>query len=368
MEFSIPRLRARLFVRPRLQSCYPTTLRPYQQGLHGSTRLCSRKYRAGGASSQRRIQREMDLRKSTCVSCRQYSQQGPGRLDPRLEDLGKVIKEEYAVIQEHYDTPKHPVVLAHGLLGFDELRLGGAYLPGIQYWRGIKEALSMKGIQVITSTVPPSASIETRAKELARDIAIGARGEHVNIIAHSMRGLDSRYMISRLRPKDFKVSSLTTIATPHRGSAVADYAFDKIGDDRLAQAYYALEQLKVEHGAFSQLTRNYMENTFNPNTPDVEDVRYFSYGAAMKPKWWSVFRLSHRILQSLEGHNDGLVSVASSRWGDYKGTLADVSHLDLINWSNRLKWLVGEITGNRKRFNAIAFYLAIADMLAKEGL
>jgi triacylglycerol lipase len=41
----------------------------------------------------------------------------------------------------------------------------------------------MKGVQVITATVPPSASIEMRAEELAKDIADGARGEHVNIIA-----------------------------------------------------------------------------------------------------------------------------------------------------------------------------------------
>lgn len=80
--------------------------------------------------------------------------------------------------------------------------------------------------------------------------------------------------------------------------------------------------------------------------------RYFSYGASMQPSFWSVFRLSHRILEQIEGFNDGLVSVASSRWGGeagYKGTLLDVSHLDLINWSNRLKWLAGEITGNRRR-------------------
>ncbi|KAH8431150.1 lipase 2 [Aspergillus melleus] len=91
----------------------------------------------------------------------------------------------------------------------------------------------------------------------------------------------------------------------------------------------------------------------------------------MQPSFWSVFRQSHRILEQVEGFNDGLVSVASSRWGGeagYKGTLLDVSHLDLINWSNRLKWLAGEITGNRRRFNAIALYLDIADMLAKEGL
>jgi triacylglycerol lipase len=69
----------------------------------------------------------------------------------------------------------------------------------------------------------------------------------------------------------------------------------------------------------------------------------------MEPRFWSVFRLSHRLLQQLEGYNDGLVSVASSKWGVYKGTLMGVSHLDLINWSNRLKWLAGEITGQRPK-------------------
>lgn len=75
-------------------------------------------------------------------------------------------------------------MLAHGLFGFDELRLAGPYLPGVQYWRGIKDALSMKGVEVITATVPPSGSIEARAEELASDIAIGARGKDVNIIAY----------------------------------------------------------------------------------------------------------------------------------------------------------------------------------------
>lgn len=42
----------------------------------------------------------------------------------------------------------------------------------------------MKGVQVITATVPPSGSIEMRAEELARDIAVGARGKDVNVIAY----------------------------------------------------------------------------------------------------------------------------------------------------------------------------------------
>lgn len=91
--------------------------------------------------------------------------------------------------------------------------------------------------------------------------------------------------------------------------------------------------------------------------------RYFSYGATVQPSIWSVFRLSHKILAQMEGPNDGLVSVASSRWGGdegYKGTLMGVSHLDLINWTNRLKWMAGDLMGNPRKFNAIAFYLDIA--------
>lgn len=78
---------------------------------------------------------------------------------------------------------KNTIVLAHGLLGFDELRLAGQYIPGIQYWRGITDALAAKGIEVIVAAVPPSGSIEARAKMLAERIAQKAKGKRVNIIA-----------------------------------------------------------------------------------------------------------------------------------------------------------------------------------------
>lgn len=74
-------------------------------------------------------------------------------------------------------------MLAHGLLGFDEIRLAGPLFPPIQYWHGIKDALSMKGVKVITATVPPYGSIESRAEELVKNIAAGAKGDNVNIIA-----------------------------------------------------------------------------------------------------------------------------------------------------------------------------------------
>jgi triacylglycerol lipase len=225
-------------------------------------------------------------------------------------------------------------VLAHGLLGFDELRPIGKFLPSIHYWRGIKEALNANGIDVITTSVGASSSIEQRAGELLREIKAKARGKSVNIVAHSMGGLDARYLISNLRPWDLEIKSLTTVGTPHRGSAFADWVLREIGEGNLERVYGLLARLKIESGAFSQLTTGYMRDTFNPANLDDPSVRYFSYGAQFKPSIWSVFRFSWEMIDVIEGPNDGLVSVASSKWDKrgYRGTLNGVSHLDLINW------------------------------------
>jgi len=69
----------------------------------------------------------------------------------------------------------------------------------------------------------------------------------------------------------------------------------------------------------------------------------------LPPGIWSLFRQSYRILEQEEGPNDGLVSVRSSKWGNYKGTLVGASHLDLINWTNRVKSIVSELTGKKRK-------------------
>lgn len=292
-------------------------------------------------------------------------------LDPKFSDLGKVIKDDFAKFQEHYKTPKNPIVLAHGLMGFDELRLAGKWLPGVHYWRGIKEAMQKNNIKVVTTSVPTTGSIEERAIALDREITSKVKSESVNIIAHSMGGLDSRYLISRIQPTSYRIASLTTIATPHRGSSVADMLLRDIGSENVSALYKLLARLKIDSGAFSQLTRAYVTDRFNPVTPNDPAVRYFSYGASVEPHLFSVFRITHDLLEVLEGPNDGLVSVASSKWGGesgYKGTLMGVSHLDLINWTNRIKRLAAKMTLVKQEFNAVAFYLAVANMLAEEGL
>jgi triacylglycerol lipase len=245
----------------------------------------------------------------------------------------------------------------------------------------------------MTASVPPSSSIQDRAAKLRDDIEAFSfptpssngkgrgRGEKkgedekpgVNIIAHSMGGLDARYMATHLPPRNINIKSVTTIATPHRGSHLADFLVtpsSAAGMLHLPKLYGLIGRVGLGTQAFGQLTRAHMIGDFNLSVPDMPDVRYFSYGASVteEPKLLSPFRQPWRIIQDVEGPNDGLVSVESSRWGTYKGTLVGVSHLDLINWTNRVRWTVREMMGMRKPFNAIAFYLDIADMLAKEGL
>ena len=58
-------------------------------------------------------------------------------------------------------------------------------LPPVHYWRGITEALEANGVNVITTTVPPSGSLEKRAEKLAHGIAHAAGGREVNIVSIS---------------------------------------------------------------------------------------------------------------------------------------------------------------------------------------
>jgi len=85
--------------------------------------------------------------------------------------------------------------------------------------------------------------------------------------------------------RNFSVLSVTTIATPHRGSTFADYFLETIGQARLPQVLSLLDMLPNGGGdgkAFEFLTLENMKK-FNEHTPDVEGVQYFSYGAEYEP-------------------------------------------------------------------------------------
>ncbi len=134
-------------------------------------------------------------------------------------------------------------------------------------------------------TVPIIGQISDRAKALAAQIVRKFPAGPLHIIAHSMGGLDSRFLISQDvqgLASSGRIASLSTISTPHLGSAVAD--FINAPPDVLnlpARVLYetitsTVEAMGMPTGALANLTTTYCA-TFNAQNPDRAGVRYFAY-------------------------------------------------------------------------------------------
>ncbi|BCD87601.1 lactonizing lipase [Pseudomonas solani] len=115
-----------------------------------------------------------------------------------------------------YTQTKYPVVLAHGMLGFDSIL-------GIDYWYGIPSALRRDGASVYVTEVSQLNTSEARGEELLEQVeeivAISGKRK-VNLIGHSHGGPTIRY-VAGVRPD--LVASATSVGGPHKGSATADF-------------------------------------------------------------------------------------------------------------------------------------------------
>jgi triacylglycerol lipase len=233
---------------------------------------------------------------------------------------------------------KYPVVLAHGLLGFDKIAFAG---KDHSYFRGLSGKLAGYGVEVHRPVVSSSAAIAVRAEELTRLVRM-IPAKKVNVIAHSMGGLDARYAIARLGLSD-RVASLTTIGTPHRGTPVADLGL-KLSDMLKIQA---LVGRVIDLAAFHDLTTARMMQ-FNHDVEDQRDVAYASVVARVDrlrahPLLWP----THLYLSERGQESDGLVPAESQKWGDVM-KLIDADHWAQIGWGSS--------------FDALSFY----DELLKE--
>ncbi|KAI3648368.1 hypothetical protein MP228_006222 [Amoeboaphelidium protococcarum] len=226
----------------------------------------------------------------------------------------------------HYQATKHPIVLCHGLFGYD--RIGP-----INYWTGISDVLESQGAKVYVARVSAVGGIEQRAIELERFLEQNLAGQDVNLVCHSMGGLDARHLIAHLKKHTFKVRSLVTLSTPHRGSPFMDWIRDHVGvglaEDARKQDVMAKVMAILDAPAYYNLTTEFLTQKFNPSTPDNPYVKYYSYGATIdNASYLSPLRIPWDIVKAKEGENDGVVSVYSARWGQYVQTLK-ADHFDL---------------------------------------
>ncbi len=243
---------------------------------------------------------------------------------------------------------RHPIVLAHGYMGFDAIVLPRARK---EYFRGVRERLEAAGHRVHSVRVAPAAGVELRAAQLARQIE-RLDAERVNIVAHSMGGLDARYAIARLGLHE-RVASLTTIGTPHRGTPLADTGANWIGEWR--QLRRMLNSVGANVDGLYDLTTERMAR-FNDDIPDVSGVAYSSVVGAVGADTTCLNALlapGHAYLLRTVGSNDGIVPAESQRWGSVLGEV-DADHWEQIGWSGS--------------FDAQSFYAVLAAHLSEWGL
>ena len=110
-----------------------------------------------------------------------------------------------------YTQTKYPILLTHGMLGFDKLL-------GVNYWYGIPSALRRSGASVYSTTVSQLDTSEKRGEQLlaqVEDIVAITGKRKVNLIGHSHGGPTIRY-VAAVRPD--LVASVTSVGAPHKGS------------------------------------------------------------------------------------------------------------------------------------------------------
>lgn len=209
--------------------------------------------------------------------------------------------------------PRHPIVLVHGFLAFDAFGTGRL---SRRYFRGIREFLEGLGCSVYVLSLPAAAAVSVRAAELVRQVN-EIREAHVNIVAHSMGGLDARYAVAELGLAG-RAAAVITLGTPHRGTPIAD----------LVEPGAAL----VTGEGLHDLTTSRAAE-FNAKVHDVRSVFYGSIvGASSSVQ--SCLSGGYEYLRRIVGPNDGVVPSESQQWGNVLGEV-DADHLAQIGWSRR---------------------------------
>jgi len=282
------------------------------------------------------------------------------------ETIGKLLEkielEEFP--QPEYIRVEHPVVMCHGYGSVASIMKPSPLHDACMLYRS-------HGILAFAPNVVPYASIEDRAKDWTRhirQIMELTKSDRVNIIAHSMGGLDLRFAVSRLGMNE-AVASLTTIATPHRGSSLAELGLSTPTNlrDMLSEVFNWLgtnlypSMTSDVKAALEDLTRDSVVNSFNPSVPDMEGVQYFSWSAGVgkgtKESINSMLIPSNRYIYEKEGVNDGFVSSESAVWGNHLGQIG-LSHTEQIH--------MNLTRAHKQRWHD--FWMNQARMLSESGL
>lgn len=261
---------------------------------------------------------------------------------------------------------KYPILLVHGVFFRD--------YKYFDYWGRIPRQLKRNGATIYYGMQPSADSIANCAEILTqriKQITQETGCEKVNIIAHSKGGLDCRYAMAFCGATPY-VASLTTISTPHRGSELADYLFNKIPpktQERICIAYRkALNKLGEPEAdlmtAAKQLTIEYC-TALDQQMPQPDGVFCQSFGSKMNKPSKGHFPMNFTgvVMSHITQDNDGLVSTDSFPWGDRytlltSGSPIGISHGDMTDLNRT----------NLPDFDVREFYVQMVAELKDMGL
>jgi triacylglycerol lipase len=245
----------------------------------------------------------------------------------------------------------------------------------IDYWWGIEDALEDEGADVYITTVNGMDTTANKAAafraQFLQILAITGRAK-ANVIGHSHGTVYTRYAITNLGLAA-KVASHTSISGPHRGSSIADFIFNLVPrsgwtlvgstlDFVYAFVFGDTNPNSLENGL--EMTRYRMQNIFNPNCPNASGVYYQSWTSKVRYMSNSlILEIPWLICKYYEGDNDGLVSVTSAKWGNFRGVIegdwwsGGVDHLNIV----------GQLFGITPGFDAPDFFVGIVKDLKNRG-
>ncbi len=250
-----------------------------------------------------------------------------------------------------YTQTKYPIVLVHGLFGFDQIL-------GNPYFFQIPSALQRDGARVFTVQVAAANSNEVRGEQLlqqVRQVLAITGAAKVNLIGHSQGGPTARYVLG-VRPD--LVASVTTIGSPHKGTPVADVAAGLPGPlsavaTQIAQGLAQIIDLLSGGGLDQNITASLNSLTtsgstrFNQRFPAGLPTSACGNGPASANgilfySWSGVGQLTNILdigdvalgltgLAFLGQENDGLVGRCSSHFGTVIRDDYFQNHLDEVN-------------------------------------
>lgn len=294
------------------------------------------------------------------------------------------VKASY--VASNYAKTQYPIVLVHGLIGFDRV---GLDTFGLDYWYQIGPDLTRNGAHLYMAKVSPVNSTEIRGEQLLQQIdeIIAITGKpKVNLIGHSHGGPTIQYT-EGVAPK--KVSSLTAIAGSMKGVAIADVIVGSNFLDPLANVVFSLIGKTVNFASGQKFPNDYRNAMTSISEPGSKAFNV-KYGSAAIPKdcyshgekltqngiyhysWMgnsqvtNLLDIADTIIVSLgvvlskSTQNDGLVSLCSGNYGQVIRNDYRHNHFDEVN----------QVLGLRSLFSQdpVALYRQHANRLKLQGL